>query len=108
MNVSTVITTFESPYAQYSAWQPAGWEARYPASNFLHIVYDLSAPGHLQAAAALSKTRHVGSVYFTPLGGSNPYAALPNASFWATEMQLAASPTQSLRPGDLPMNSESS
>lgn len=90
MNVSTVITTFESPYAQYGSWQPAGWEKRYPASNFLHIVYDLGAPGDLQAAAALSKTRHVGAVYFTPLGGANPYAALPNASFWAAELKLAA------------------
>ena len=91
MNISTVITTFESPYSQYGAWQPAGWESRYPAANFLHIVYDIKSAGDLSTASELSKARHVGGVYFTPLGGSNPYAALPNVSFWASEMALARS-----------------
>ena len=89
MNVSTVITTFESPYGQYSSWEAAGWEVRYSASRFLHIVYDVRSAADLVTVSTLSKARHVGAVYFTPLSGSNPYAALPNVSFWAEEMLLA-------------------
>jgi hypothetical protein len=91
MTVSTAIVNFESPYSSYLTWRPAGWETKYPASRFFHIVYDLKTFAEFKNAAALSKSRRAGAVYFTPLSGQNPYSSLPNATFWAQELAWARS-----------------
>jgi hypothetical protein len=71
---------FEDTAKQYASYQPEAWQAGYPASRFVHMVY--SAPAAQLADIVLYASTHgAGSVYVTSLGLPNPYANLP--SYWS-------------------------
>ncbi|MFM0226560.1 spherulation-specific family 4 protein [Paraburkholderia dipogonis] len=80
---------FESTARSYAKYQPMSWQAAYPKSRFVHMVYGATAaqlPGIMQYA----KTHGAGGVYVTSLSGSNPYKALP--PYWNDEVTDAAAP----------------
>lgn len=66
-----IVVTFEGSYNTpglnpYTAWQPASWEKRYPASDFAALVYDApSTTGTPQPTSACNrlKQQNVGYVY---------------------------------------------
>ena len=66
-----LVVTFEGSYNTpewnpYTAWQPASWERRYPASDFAALVYDApDSTGTPQPTSACNRLRQqtVGYVY---------------------------------------------
>jgi hypothetical protein len=66
-----IVVTFEGSYDTpgtnpYTAWQPASWEQRYPASDFAALVYDApSTTGTPQPTSACNrlKQQRIGYVY---------------------------------------------
>jgi Spherulation-specific family 4 len=66
-----IVVTFEGSYNTpgwnpYVDWQPAAWEARYPASDFAALIYDApNTPDTPQPVSACTrlKTQRVGFVY---------------------------------------------
>lgn len=87
VEASDIIVNFEGPYSSYYTWQPAGWETRYPADRFWHIVIE-TTDADMPSAIALSKVRHAGWVYATPDGLPNPYDTLPADPYWIDELNL--------------------
>lgn len=86
MTSSDVVVTFENLYDWYSAWQPAGWENKYAASRFWHLVYSADDRTQLTDVVGLSKSRNVGWIYVTDDVLDNPWDTLP--SFWSEELAL--------------------
>jgi len=74
-----MIVTFEGAESSYPNWKPSGWEAKYPANKFYHIVHTASAAS-LPGVVSLAKSRNVGNVYVT----DKSYSALP--SYWTQEV----------------------
>lgn len=84
---ANVLVTFEGSDASYlHSYSAPSWISRYPATQFWHIVYatPLAALAH---TLALSRRRHAGFVYVTPLRLPNPYDALPDSKYWARELR---------------------
>jgi hypothetical protein len=80
---------FESSAKSYASYKPMSWQAGYPKSRFVHMVYSASAaqlPGIMQYATA----HGAGAVFVTSLGASNPYKALP--PYWSDETSDAMAP----------------
>ncbi|NYH19280.1 spherulation-specific family 4 protein [Paraburkholderia bryophila] len=80
---------FESTAKAYAKYEPLSWQAAYPKTRFIHMVYSATAaqmPGIVQYAS----THGAGGVYVTSLGGSNPYKALP--PYWSAEVTNAIAP----------------
>ncbi|MBW0446159.1 hypothetical protein EN871_32395 [bacterium M00.F.Ca.ET.228.01.1.1] len=80
---------FENTARKYARYQPMSWQAAYPISLFVHIIWGATAaqlPGILQYA----KTHGAGGVYVTSFSRSNPYKALPE--YWDDEVRYAAGP----------------
>lgn len=80
---------FESSAKAYVSYKPMSWQAAYPKSRFVHMVYGASAaqlPGILQYAT----THGAGAAFVTSLGQSNPYKALP--PYWSAETLDASAP----------------
>lgn len=80
---------FENTAASYAKYKPLSWQAAYPKSRFVHMVYGASA-AQLPGVVQYAKTHGAGGVYVTSLSGSNPYKALP--SYWNDEVTDAAAP----------------
>jgi hypothetical protein len=71
---------FEDTAKHYASYAPEAWQAGYPASRFVHMVY--SASQSQVAGIVQDASKHgAGSVYVTSLGLPNPYKALP--SYWS-------------------------
>lgn len=84
-----ILVTFEHDYGTYTGYTPDSWTLNYPAERFWHLVYDTPA-GQLGDAITRSKNNHAGWVYATPLPlDPNPWGALPDDSYWSTELSLA-------------------
>jgi hypothetical protein len=83
-----IILNFEDTYSAYVHWQPSGWEVKYPASRFWHLVIG-TPQSKLGTAIALSKGRHAGWVYVTPDVLPNPWDTLPPSTYWTSELNLA-------------------
>jgi hypothetical protein len=82
MEVSDILINFEDEYAQYLDWQPSGWERKYPADRFWHLVHS-TAQADMPNAVGLAKQRHAGWVYVTPDVMDNPWDSLPPEDYWA-------------------------
>lgn len=91
LKVANIILTFEGSYADYVAkYQAPNWVTRYPSSRFWHVVYDAHSAADMENAVALSKARHAGWVYVTPLGLPDPYDKMPDVDYWSTEVHDAS------------------
>jgi hypothetical protein len=75
------IVVFENSYASFMAGSYAvpGWVRRYPASKFIHIVYNVPAKD-VTKVLQLTAKRGAGTVYVTDQIMPNPYGVLP--SYW--------------------------
>jgi hypothetical protein len=82
MALGDTMMVFEGPYASYLHLQMPSWASNYPASRFVHTVYDTPA-SKMAKVIALSRTRNAGNIYVTGNTGANPYSSLP--SYWASE-----------------------
>ncbi|STX29116.1 Spherulation-specific family 4 [Legionella beliardensis] len=91
INSADILVTFESDYRAYVNWRPVGWETKYPASRFWHLVYG-TAQSSLSNAISLTKQRHAGWVYVTPDVLPNPWDTLPSAAYWTDEINRVSQP----------------
>jgi len=88
ITTASIIVNFEDRYSAYITWRPSGWEVKYPASRFWHLV--IATPqSKLSNAMALSKNRHAGWIYVTPDVLDNPWDSLPSGTYWTSELNLA-------------------
>lgn len=87
-----VIVTAETTFDLYKRWQPWGWELRYPATKFWHLVHGATTVEQMQEVVGLSRRRNAGTVYVTGAPVEDPYGALPDERYWATELAAVAGP----------------
>jgi hypothetical protein len=80
-----IIVEYEDTYAQYNEWTSAGWESKYPATRFWHIIYDTKQRDVLPALQ-LAQSRHVGWIYITDNTLPDPFASLP--TYWNYEVDV--------------------
>jgi len=77
MTCSDIIITAETDAHSYTNyWRAAGYETKYPASRFWHIVHTASA-ALMPSLVSRIHANHAGWVYVTDQVMPNPYAALP-------------------------------
>ncbi|WP_263378058.1 spherulation-specific family 4 protein [Granulicella paludicola] len=74
------IVTYEGDYTDYLTTVVPAWANTYPASMFVHLVYNVPA-ANLANVLTLSAQRNVGNIFVTDQALPNPYGALP--SYWA-------------------------
>ena len=87
ITTADIIVNFEDNYSAYLVWKLSGWETKYPASRFWHLV--IATPqSKLANAIALSKRRNAGWVYATPDVLNNPWDTLPPGPYWTSELNL--------------------
>ncbi len=87
ITTADIIVNFEDSYSAYVHWSLSGWEIKYPASRFWHLV--IGTPrARLANAIALSKKRNAGWVYVTPDVLDNPWDTLPSSAYWTAELNL--------------------
>jgi len=84
---SDILVTFEGSFADYKHWSPSGWEAKFPADRFWHIIHSTSQ-NDLPNALNLARKNHVGWVYITSDVMPNPYDTLPALNYWKVELSL--------------------
>jgi len=87
-----ILVNAETTYDLYQRWQPWGWEKRYPATKFWHIVHGATAVEQMRDVVALSRRRNAGTIYVTGAPAQEPYAALPEESYWAGELSAVTDP----------------
>ena len=80
-----LLINFEAEALAYSNFKLAGWETKYPASKFWHLIHTCSA-AQLPTVMAKAKTMNAGYVYATPDTLPNPWDTLPSADYWNTEL----------------------
>jgi hypothetical protein len=80
-----IIVNFEDDYSHYKGWKAMGWEKKYAADRFWHLVLNTSQ-ANMPNALSLSKARHAGWVYVTPDKLPNPWDTLPTGSYWTDEL----------------------
>lgn len=85
MAATDIVINFENTYAVYRTWSPSGWESKYPASRFWHLVYGANE-AQMQRAITLSKQRNAGWVYVTNDVLVNPWDTLPADPYWTNEL----------------------
>lgn len=85
METSDIVVNFEGSAATYQSWQPAGWEYRYTADRFWHLIYNTPQTA-LDTIINLSRQRQAGWVYVTSDRMSNPWDSLPGKSYWQQEI----------------------
>lgn len=92
-----VIVNFEGDYDAYLNWQPMGWESKYAADCFWHLVIGVSA-ANLPNALTLSKQRNAGWIYITDDTPPNPWDTLPQNPYWSDELNALSSGTRMFLP----------
>jgi hypothetical protein len=91
MRAANILLTFEGSYHQYTTgYEAPAWTADYPARRFWQIVYAAPTSADLRQSFALAAARDAGLIYVTPQRLPNPYARLPNLSYWDAELARAA------------------
>lgn len=85
-----VIVNAEMSYDLYKDWQPWGWEDRYPATKFWHLIHGVATVGEMREVVALSRRRRAGTVYVTGAPAHDPYGALPEDQYWESELRAVA------------------
>jgi hypothetical protein len=97
--ISDILITFENDYASYlGSYAGGNWTAKYPASHFVHIVFDVPTNQGMQNAVLLAKARGAGWLYVTNLDNSkgNPYSSLP--SYFNQELAYLGQPGDPVGP----------
>jgi hypothetical protein len=87
VEASDIIVNFEGDSSTYLSWQASGWESKYPADRFWHLIYNAEQT-EMANAISLSKQRHAGWVYVTPDQLDNPWDSLPSDPYWSDELTL--------------------
>jgi hypothetical protein len=77
---------FEDTAKHYTGYEPESWQAEFPASRFVHIVYGADQ-SQLAGIVQYASVHGAGSVYVTSLGLPNPYKSLP--SYWSQQVRDA-------------------
>ncbi|HEY4417459.1 MAG TPA: spherulation-specific family 4 protein [Verrucomicrobiae bacterium] len=80
---------FEDNSTNYPAFSPAKWVAKYPATQFVHLPYNVATPAAMTNCLALAASRNASWVYITDDTLPNPYNTLP--SYWTNEVALVKS-----------------
>ncbi|QGZ66085.1 spherulation-specific family 4 protein [Paraburkholderia acidisoli] len=80
---------FESDVRSYTSYKPLAWQASYPKSRFVHMVFNVNA-AQLPGVVAYAKSHGAGGLYVTSLTGANPYLALP--AYWTNEIAALLAP----------------
>jgi hypothetical protein len=78
---------FEDSAKRYASYASAPWQARYPKSRFVHVVYGVDA-SQLAKTIQFASTHGAGGVFVTSTGLPNPYKNLP--AYWNHEVAAAA------------------
>ena len=81
------LVVFENSQKAFNTFVPSTWQANYPASRFVYMVYNAT---RTQMLSDITKTasQNAGSVYITNDKLPNPYDVLPG--YWADEVNAAA------------------
>jgi hypothetical protein len=82
--VADRFVVYEDKQDHYAAFEPDAWQARYPASRFIHIIYDAASSQQLDSDLQLAVQKGAGGVYITSLTVPNPYDDLP--TYWSQEV----------------------
>lgn len=85
MTVSDQIMIFEDNYSAYASASFPVWISAYPASRFVHLVYQ-TPQNSLSTAISLAKQRNAGFIYITDDVLDNPWDTL--LPYWQTEVNL--------------------
>lgn len=90
MAATDIVINFEDTYTRYLSWQPSGWETKYAADRFWHLVIE-TPQANMPNAISLSKSRRAGWVYVTPdTLANNPWDSLPPTAYWTDELYRAS------------------
>ena len=88
--VCDIMMNAEMGYESYlKEWSPWGWESRYPASKFWHIIHSVDTVEKMQHALKLSKERNARYVFVTSStmeSPGGPYGTLPSSEYWSAEI----------------------
>jgi hypothetical protein len=68
-----------------------GWEYKYPADKFWHLIHNTSS-SNLAKAISRAKSRNAGWIYVTPDKMPNPWDTLPTGSYWTNELNWVGGP----------------
>ncbi len=89
VNVADIISNFEGTFTSYQTARFPAWTLSYPASKFLHLIYNVPTSVDMQTILSLSKSRNAGYVYITNDNIPNPWDTLP--PYWTTEVRSVCS-----------------
>lgn len=80
---------FEDNSTNYPAFSPAKWVAKYPATQFVHLPYNVATSATMTNYMELAVNRNANWIYITDDTLPNPYNTLP--SYWTNEVALVKS-----------------
>ncbi|MGU7770189.1 spherulation-specific family 4 protein [Burkholderia sp. MR1-5-21] len=92
--VADRFVVYENAQSSYGSYAPAAWQANYPASRFITIVYNASAR-QLNGDLTFASAHRAGGVFVTSLRLPNPYNGLP--SYWSQEVSAVAAANAAAR-----------
>jgi hypothetical protein len=85
--IADQFVVFEDSAKRYASYVSAPWQARYPKSRFVHIVYGVNA-SQSSKTIQFANAHGAGGVFVTSTGLPNPYMNLP--AYWNQEVATAA------------------
>ncbi len=93
-----ILMNAEMSYESYlKEWRPSGWEHRYPAKKFWHLIHGVDTEEKMRRVLALSKARNARYVFMTPVAATpnvSPYASLPPRSYWTRLLEALHAPAE--------------
>jgi len=103
VSVCDILLNAEMSYDSYvkGEWKPWGWESRYPATKFWHLVHSVDTIAKMQEVVRLSRVRNAHYVFVTSAtmkSSGGPYGSLPPAPYWRAEMKEITSRQPPSRP----------
>ncbi len=97
LGFADIIMNFENTASVYQTATFPSWINNYPASRFVHLVYD-TPDSSLSSVLTLSQSRNAGYVYITNDILPNPWDTLP--SYMSTEINALCAAVDTSVPGD--------
>lgn len=99
--VADIMMNAEMSYESYvNEWRPWGWESRYPAEKFWHLIHGVDTAERMREVIKLSRTRNAGYVFITSVKSSSPggpYGSLPPDPYWSQMLKEVTSGSQPKR-----------
>ena len=96
-SVSDVLMNAEMGASDYrSSWRPWGWEHKYPATKFWHLVHSTATVTEMQEMLKLSRSRNAARVFVTSAtltSPGGPYGSLPAKDYWTAQLRAVAAET---------------